>query len=69
MNPTASASRPAPPQLGIPLTEEQKQAIMDVAGRREDDLSMELWMEEIRKFRERLRQEEIARQDESEPTK
>ena len=69
MNPTASVSRPTPPQLGGSLTEEQKQAIMDVAGRREDDLSMELWMEEIQKFRERLRQEEIARQDESELTK
>ena len=51
------------------LTEEQAKELLAVAGRRKGDPSMDRLMEEVEKYREALRQEEIALQEDAERDK
>ncbi len=51
------------------LTDEQAKELLAVAGRRKGDPSMDRLMEEVEKYREALRQEEIALQEDAERDK
>ncbi len=48
---------------GYASTEERLRELRAVAGRRKGDPSMDRLMEEVDRYREQLRQEEIAAQD------
>lgn len=62
---TIAAPEPAAPRTNG-ITEEQKQAIIALAGTRKEGPMTDMWVEEMRKFKERIRQEEIARQEQEE---
>ncbi|GAB4466225.1 MAG: hypothetical protein OHK0029_37390 [Armatimonadaceae bacterium] len=45
------------------LTQEQVQAILELAGRRKNDPTLTAWMDEVDEYREQVRREEADRNE------